>query len=89
VKEKNVLLLTAPGCRRSERVRQAFESAGVPFRELPLSSNEGTKMAVAHHVLSSPGIIVCGRALNVFDLFPDCRFDPKSLKERIREVASC
>jgi len=87
--KKQVILLTAPGCRRSERARRAFQRANVAFTEIPLASPEGTELAVEHRIVSSPGIIVCGRALNVFDLFPGCRFDPEGLKERLEEVTSC
>ncbi len=84
--EPEVVLLTAAGCRRSRRVKLAFEKAGIPFREVPLESDEGTRLAARHKVLSSPGILVNGRAVDVFTLFPGCRIRPEVLKERLKEV---
>ncbi|WP_287371113.1 hypothetical protein [Oceanithermus sp.] len=84
-----VVLLTAPGCRRSERVRRAFERAGLPFRELPLDDPEGARIAAEHRILASPGILVCGQPVGVFELFPGCRFDPARLAARLKEVAPC
>jgi glutaredoxin len=81
-----VLLLTAPGCRRSQRVKLAFEKAGIPFREIPLTSEKGTALAARHRVRASPGILIHGKAVDVFTLFPGCKIRPEVLKKRLAEV---
>ena len=75
---REIIILPAPGCRRSRRILEYLERQGVPFRRVELDSPEGAALAAEHGMRSSPGLLVDGVSVNPFDLLiqPTCRVDP-------------
>lgn len=63
-----VILVTQEGCNPCLRVKRLLdqirgETGGVEFREVQLSSDEGTELAVRHNILFPPAVIVNGRLI--------------------------
>lgn len=74
---REIIVLPAPGCRRSRRILEYLERQGIPFTRIPLDSEEGATLAEKHGMRASPGILVDGVSVNPFDLLiqPACRVD--------------
>lgn len=74
---REIIVLPAPGCRRSRRILEYLERQGIPFTRIPLDSPEGAALAVKHSILASPGLLVDGVSVNPYDLLvqPACRVD--------------
>jgi len=72
-----IIILPAPGCRRSRRILEYLERRGISFSRIPLDSPEGAALAEKHGMRASPGILVGGVSVNPFDLLiqPACRVD--------------
>jgi len=72
-----IMILPAPGCRRSRRILEYLERYGIPFTRIPLDSQEGAVMAEKYNLRASPGILVDGVSVNPFELLiqPACRVD--------------
>lgn len=75
--KRAIVILPAPGCRRSRKVIEYLEAHGIPFTRLELDSPEGQALAAQHDLRASPGILVDGVSVNPFDLLiqPECRVD--------------
>jgi hypothetical protein len=39
--DKHIIILPAPGCRRSRKIMAYLEAQGIPFKEVELASPEG------------------------------------------------
>jgi len=83
---REIIVLPAPGCRRSRRIVEYLERQGIPFTRLPLGSPEGSAIAVKHGMLASPGLQVDGVSVNPYDLLiqPACRVN----EEKARTILS-
>jgi hypothetical protein len=70
-----IIVLPAPGCRRSRRIVEYLEQHGIPFTRIPLDSPEGEDLAAQRDLRASPGLLVDGVSVNPFDLLiqPACR----------------
>ncbi len=74
---RNITILPAPGCRRSQRVMEYLKKRNVPFRRIDLETPEGQALAAQYFLHASPGILVDGVSFNPFDLLiqSECRVD--------------
>lgn len=74
---RNITILPASGCRRSQKVMEYLQKRNIPFRRIDLGSSEGQALAARYDLRASPGILVDGASLNPFDLLvqPECRVD--------------
>ena len=81
---REIIVLPAPGCRRSRRILEYLERYSIPFTRIPLDSLEGTVLAEKHGMRASPGLLVDGVSINPFDLLiqPACRVN-QDAAERI------
>jgi len=72
-----IIVLPAPGCRRSRRILEYLERRGIPLTRIPLDAPEGAALAEKYGMRASPGILVGGVSVNPFDLLiqPACRVD--------------
>jgi len=72
-----IIILPAPGCRRSRKILEYLNGQGIPFRRVELDSAEGQELAAQYGFRASPGILVNGAIVNPFDLLvrPSCRVD--------------
>ena len=75
--ERNIVILPARNCRRSQKIVEYLERGGIPFTRIELESPEGRALAEQHQMRASPGILVDGKSVNPFDLLiqPECRMD--------------
>jgi hypothetical protein len=75
--QKEIVILPAPGCRRSRKLIEYLEAHNIPFARLELDSPQGRALAEQYNLRASPGILVNGVSINPFDLLlqPLCRVD--------------
>lgn len=85
MKPRQIIVLPAPGCRRSRRILSYLEQQGIPFTRIDLDSPEGQALATQHGMRASPGILVDGVSVNPFDLLqkPECRVNEASIKRAL------
>lgn len=78
----DILILPAPGCRRSRRILEYLTRSEIPFTSIPLESPAGTALAEKYDMRASPGILVDGVSVNPFSLLiqPACRVDEEKAK---------
>ena len=81
--QKDIVILPAPGCRRSRKLIEYLESHDIPFARLELDSPQGQALAEQYDLRASPGILVNGVSINPFDLLvqPVCRVDEVKAEE--------
>ncbi|MEJ2708605.1 MAG: hypothetical protein P8074_13390 [Anaerolineales bacterium] len=82
MKPHRIVVLPAPGCRRSNKILTYLQQHGIPFTRIDLDSPEGQALAVQHEMRASPGILIDGNSINPFDLLqqPDCKIKEETLK---------
>jgi glutaredoxin len=87
MKPRQIVILPAPGCRRSRKILSYLQQHGIPFTRIDLDSPEGQVLAERHEMRASPGILVNGVSLNPFDLLkqPDCRINEELLYKTLLE----
>ena len=77
--ERNIVILPARNCRRSQKIVEYLKRHGIPFTRIELESPEGRALAEQHRMRASPGTlrVVDGKSVNPFDLLiqPECRVD--------------
>ncbi len=75
--KRAIVILPAPGCRRSRKVIEYLEAHNIPFTHIELESSEGQALAAQHDMRASPGILVDGVSVNPFGVLiqPECRVD--------------
>lgn len=75
--QPEIIILPAPGCRRSRKILEHLTGQGIPFRRVELDSVVGQELAAQYSFRASPGILVNGVNINPFDLLirPSCRVD--------------
>lgn len=80
--ERNIVILPARNCRRSQKIVEYLEKEGIPFARIELESAEGRALADRHEMRASPGILVDGVSINPLDLLiqPECRVDEEAAK---------
>jgi glutaredoxin len=78
-KYRDITILPARGCRRSQRVIEYLQTHGIPFSRIDLESPEGQALAAQHDLRASPGILVDGASVNPFQVLvqPACRVDER------------
>ena len=81
--QRAIIILPAPGCRRSRKVIEYLEAHGIPFTRIELESPEGQALAAQHDLRASPGILVDDVSVNPFDLLiqSECRVDEDKARE--------
>ena len=79
---REIIVLPAPGCRRSRRNLEYLERQGIAFTRLSLGSPEGSALAAKHAMRASPGILVEGVSVNSYDLLIQiaCRVDEEKAR---------
>lgn len=82
MKPHRIVVLPAPGCRRSNKILTYLQQHGIPFTRIDLDSPEGQALAVQHEMRASPGILIDENSINPFDLLqqPDCKIKEETLK---------
>jgi len=87
MKPRQIVILPAPGCRRSRKILSYLQQRGIPFTRIDLDSPEGQVLADRHEMRASPGILVDGVSLNPFDLLqqPDCQINEERLNKTLLE----
>lgn len=75
--KRAIVILPAPGCRRSRKVIEYLEAHNIPFARVEMESPEGQTLAAQYDLRASPGILVNGVSVNPFDLLiqSECRVD--------------
>lgn len=79
---RDLVILPAQGCRRSQRMLAYLHEHQIPFTEIPLASQAGQSLMQKHDLRSSPGILVDGVSVNPFDVLirPDCKVDEAAIQ---------
>lgn len=79
---KEIIILPAANCRRSQKVLAYLDDNQVPYTRIDLETEKGRQMMAEYELRSSPGILVDGVLINPFDILeaPACR---------IKEPAAC
>jgi len=87
MKPRQIVILPAPGCRRSRKILTYLQQRGIPFNRIDLDTPEGQALATQHGMRASPGILVDGVSVNPFDFLkqPDCRIDEELLNRTLFE----
>ncbi len=75
--QKEIVILPAPGCRRSRKLIEYLETHNIQFTRIDLTSPQGQALAKQYDLRASPGILVNEVSINPFDLLlqPFCRID--------------
>ncbi len=75
--QKEIVILPAPGCRRSRKLIEYLETHNIQFTRIDLTSPQGQALAKQYDLRASPGILVNEVSINPFDLLlqPLCRID--------------
>ncbi|HAJ37975.1 MAG TPA: hypothetical protein DCL15_20075 [Chloroflexi bacterium] len=87
---RNIIILPATGCRRSQRMLSYLQEQQIPFMEIPLTSPEGQALMQEHDLRASPGILVDGQSVNPFDVLirPDCKVDEAAVRRIFQRPAN-
>ena len=87
MKPRQIVILPAPGCRRSRKILTYLRQRGIPFSRVELDSPDGQALAAQHEMRASPGILVDGVSVNPFDLLqqPDCQINVELLNKTLLE----
>jgi len=85
---RNIVILPAEGCRRSQRMVDYLRQRQVPFTDIPLASPEGQALMQQHDLRASPGILVDGVSINPFDVLirPDCKVDEAAVRRIFQRI---
>ena len=88
MKPRQIIILPAPGCRRSHKFLTSLQQRGIPFRRIDMDTSEGQALAAQHGMRASPGILVDGVSVNPLDLLhqPDCRINEELLNKTLFEI---
>jgi arsenate reductase-like glutaredoxin family protein len=86
--QKDIVILSAPGCRRSRKLIEYLESRHIPFTRIELNSSQGQALMEQYNLRASPGILVNEVSINPFDLLvqPVCRVDEVKAEEIFAEL---
>ena len=78
--ERNIVILPARNCRRSQKIVEYLKRHGIPFTRIELESPEGRALAEQHQMRASPGILVDGVSFNPFDVLiqGECRMNEEA-----------
>ncbi len=80
---KEIVILPAANCRRSQKVLAYLDEQQVPYTRIDLETEKGQQMMAEYDLRSSPGILIDGILVNPFDILeaPSCRI--KELAARL------
>lgn len=80
---KEIVILPAEGCRRSQAVLAYLDEHQVAYRRIDLETERGQQLLAEHELRSSPGILVDGVSVNPFDILeaPACRIKETVARE--------
>lgn len=72
---KEIIILPAVNCRRSQKVLAYLDENQVPYTRIDLETEKGRQMMAEYELRSSPGIVVDDLLVNPFDILeaPSCR----------------
>jgi glutaredoxin len=72
---KEIVILPAANCRRSQKVLAYLDEQQVPYTRIDLETEKGQQMMAEYDLRSSPGILIDGILVNPFDILeaPSCR----------------
>lgn len=87
MKPRQIVILPAPGCRRSRKILTYLQQRGIPFNRIDLDTPQGQALAAQNGMRASPGILIDGVSVNPFDFLqqPDCRINEEALNKRLFE----
>ena len=77
-----IILLPARNCRRSRKIMEFLQAEGIPFKQIPLESPEGQRLAAKHGLQASPGILIGDVSVNPFQILvtPACQVDAEKVR---------
>ena len=86
--QKEIVILPAPGCRRSRKLIEYLETHNIQFTRIDLTSPQGQALAEQYDLRASPGILVNEVSINPFDLLvqPVCQVDEVKAEETFAEL---
>jgi hypothetical protein len=86
--QKDIVILPAPGCRRSRKLIEYLETHNIQFTRIDLTSPHGQALAEQYDLRASPGILDNEVSINPFDLLvqPICRVDEVKAEEIFAEL---
>lgn len=76
-KPREIVILPAPGCRRSRKILEYLQSRDIPFKRIDLETPEGQALAQRYEMRASPGILIDRRSINPYDVLlkPQCKIN--------------
>lgn len=82
-KPREIVILPAPGCRRSRKILEYLQSHDIPFKRIDLETPEGQALMQRYGMRASPGILVNGVSINPYDMLlqPQCKVNPQAAKK--------
>jgi len=80
---KEIIILPAARCRRSQKVLAYLEENQVVYTCIDLETEKGQQMMAEYELRSSPGILVDGVLVNPFDILeaPSCRMKEMAARQ--------
>lgn len=80
---KEIVILPATNCRRSQKVLAYLDENEVPYRRIDLETKKGQQMMAEHELRASPGILVDDVPVNPFDILeaPSCRIKEAPVRQ--------
>lgn len=80
---KEIIILPAANCRRSQKVLAYLDENQVPYTRIDLETEKGRQMMAGYELRSSPGILVDGVPINPFDILetPSCRIKEATARQ--------
>jgi glutaredoxin len=79
---KEIIILPAANCRRSQKVLAYLDENQVAYTRINLETEQGEQMMAEYELRSSPGILVDGVLVNPFDILeaPSCRIKETAVR---------
>jgi glutaredoxin len=80
---KEIIILPAANCRRSQKVLTYLNEKQVPYQRIDLETEKGQQITAEYDLRSSPGILVDGILVNPFDILeaPSCRIKEPAARQ--------
>ena len=82
-KYREIVILPAPGCRRSRKILEYLQSQDIPFKRIGLETPEGQALMQRYEMRASPGILVSGVSINPYNMLlqPQCKVNPEAAEK--------
>jgi glutaredoxin len=86
--DRDIVIISTQGCRRSRAMLAYLERQGIPFTHITAESAEGQDLIDQYRLRASPGILVDGVSVSPFDLLipPTCEVDEEAARRAFGPV---